>query len=248
MKKKIIILILLTILLISILISKHIIENFKLYENENKNIVLNKKKNKPCKFDHLVLTKNNLYDLKDLLINFIYFADKNKIDYFSIGGTLIGSVRHGGLIPFDDDIDLGILALYNNISSIENYSDNNYYFEEVFFGYKFKKKNSNMFIDIMVFEYKDKEYQILTNFWPESAFKNINEIFPLKKMKFNDIFINVPNEYKIYLDRNYPNWDKEIIIDCGHHIKQECINVKNNIPNKFNVDYENSKFLCYSEF
>lgn len=46
------------------------------------------------------------------LISLLTYVDgvfyKNNVDYFICSGTLLGSIRHGNIIPWDDDMDIGV--------------------------------------------------------------------------------------------------------------------------------------------
>ena len=59
-------------------------------------------------YDSETLKKLQTLEL-EILRDFNDLCDKYDIDYFGCGGTAIGAVRHGGFIPWDDDIDVGLL-------------------------------------------------------------------------------------------------------------------------------------------
>lgn len=60
------------------------------------------------KYDDMTLDKlkKELIDIFDV---FDSLCKKYDIKYFATGGTLLGVVRHGGFIPWDDDLDIGML-------------------------------------------------------------------------------------------------------------------------------------------
>ena len=56
---------------------------------------------------YLTLREIQLAEL-EMLKAFDVFCRKHGLVYSIMGGTLLGAVRHGGFIPWDDDIDLWI--------------------------------------------------------------------------------------------------------------------------------------------
>lgn len=57
--------------------------------------------------DETVLRKLQLTEL-EILKKLHKLCEENGLTYYLVGGTLLGSVRHNGFIPWDDDLDIAL--------------------------------------------------------------------------------------------------------------------------------------------
>ena len=61
----------------------------------------------------MILKNNDLRKAQLLMLKILKeihnICVKNNIKYFLSDGTLIGAIRHNGFIPWDDDLDIGML-------------------------------------------------------------------------------------------------------------------------------------------
>lgn len=73
--------------------------------------------------DHEFTPKNLLKNVRSLSVELLSFVDnvckKYDLDWWLDYGTLIGAIRHDGFIPWDDDVDIGMMRVdYNKFNEI----------------------------------------------------------------------------------------------------------------------------------
>ena len=69
----------------------------------------------------------------DILVEIIRICEENNLTYFTFAGTTLGVVRHKGFIPWDDDLDIGMLRQdYEKFIEIAPKSLKNGYFLQHF--------------------------------------------------------------------------------------------------------------------
>lgn len=140
------------------------------------------------------LSKN---DAQVLLLNlFIELQEQCKaagVRYYAVAGTLLGSIRHGGFIPWDDDIDVVIMR--EDYDRLVNHLENNlgeeycvvtrenspYYYQEYpKLCYKNKEGTpSELAVDIFVYDATDKDKKLLRAFQD----KSLHLLYALKRYK-----------------------------------------------------------------
>lgn len=81
--------------------------------------------------------KYGILKLQNIILNIMQHIDeiclKHNIEYYIIGGTALGAIRHGGFIPWDDDLDIAMdRANYNKFLKVcrKELDKDVYYFQE----------------------------------------------------------------------------------------------------------------------
>ena len=79
----------------------------------------------------IIKLQNSILRIADYIDN---VCTKNNIDYYLMGGSALGAIRHGGFITWDDDLDIFMKPLdYDKFKKIiqNNESDDGFYLQEL---------------------------------------------------------------------------------------------------------------------
>ena len=223
-KKTIIILSLVSIVCIAVILKYTLVktENFTNYDNFEYSDKMT--------VDDIKNLKKGQVKMNNMLKIFDKICIDNNIRYFLIAGSCLGSVLYKGWIPWDADIDLEVYeGDYDKLKTLlKTELPKNMWFQDNDTD-KYYPKNSNIIgkirdlnscyieytnnggtqwhnglqIDILLYNknnekiFSDKNEPLMT----------IDDIYPLKRVPFEDFYVNVMNNSEKYLDKKFgKNW------------------------------------------
>lgn len=188
------------------------------------------------------LSVQNIKNLKEgqkkmsnMLKEFDRICRKYNIKYFLIGGSLIGALAYKGWIPWDGDVDLEICEEdYPKFKSViqkelpkdmwfqDSNIDSNY--KDIILGklrdlnscytdYPYIGKESHQGLQMDVNIYKEKKGRI---YFPDNravTYLTKDDVYPIKRVPFEDFEVCVMNNSEKYLVNNYgKKWYKDLPI------------------------------------
>ena len=147
----------------------------------------------------------------EILDEVVRICEKYKLNYFLVGGTLIGAVRHKGYIPWDDDLDIAMPRLdYDKFIKVAPQElDKKYYMHNIFsdkdYWLSFTKirKNNTLFDETMI-ENIESHKGIFLDIFPLDNLNNNKFLFKIKwSILYNIRYFCL--YYRGVYDRSYIN-------------------------------------------
>lgn len=227
MNKVVLIVILILLIIIKINKSKDNFTNYNDFEYSDKLSV-----------EDIKELKKGQQKMTNMLRVFDRICRKHNIKYWCLGGTLIGAIRHNGWIPFDGDIDIGVLiddcnilknALKNELPSDMWYQDNdtdkNYKsnilkirdLNSCYLEHSDNKSiawHNGLQLDIFTFSKTNNKIHGLHPVCgsPDKNERDLDDIFPLKETLFENIIVYIPNKYKKICKELWDGYPPKMIV------------------------------------
>lgn len=140
--------------------------------------------------------------------------ERGNVQYWVDGGTLIGAVRHQGIVPWDDDLDVCLLPGQEEafVNLAGDFKKLGYRVEKTSpFAYKvFPEGKDFPFLDVLTTVKKNGRIYYPTDALGslkrrdgDQVFLDESEVLPLKKVKFGSFQVMIPNDPMPFLRSLY---------------------------------------------
>lgn len=169
--------------------------------------------------------KEKISHLKNLMIKSHEILILYNINYWAECGTLLGILRHGGIISWDNDIDIGIMQKdIDRLTALKTVFEKN---KITLRASRLKNylvledMTTHAYIDVFPFVDVDSKFVNIDERFrlPDGSknanfyYLNIDEIFPLKQGSFYGKLINIPNKASLVVERSIPNFMNTCVIN-----------------------------------
>lgn len=188
-----------------------------------------------------VLTTSETVELMSLIRDFKNIMQSNNLTFFMYGGTLIGSYRHHGIIPWDDDFDVFVPAqikadLLKVLTRFPKY-------KLAFGGPRWKLFSRNgkrirsrirwrfPFLDLCFYGANATHIWDIDAFLKNSFVYERRMVFPLVQRPFLNFMLPAPLQTDRFLRQTYPHFDTKCATTTYNHRTERRVRSKPKIYN-----------------